>query len=66
MTQLQDTDKMPWGKHKGLIMQEVPASYLCWLWNEGKSTEVETCPVAEYINRNMNSLTKEYPNGIWT
>jgi hypothetical protein len=32
MIQLQDTDKMPWGKYKGTPMQDVPASYLHWLW----------------------------------
>ena len=32
---LTDTDPMPFGKHKGEPMQDVPASYLRWLWNDG-------------------------------
>jgi len=32
---LTDTDPMPFGKHKGELMQDVPASYLRWLWEEG-------------------------------
>jgi uncharacterized protein (DUF3820 family) len=32
---LTDLDPMPFGKHKGTIMQEVPASYLAWLKDSG-------------------------------
>ena len=31
-----DSDPMPFGKHKGIPMQDVPASYLHWLWANGK------------------------------
>lgn len=30
-----DLDLMPFGKHKGEPMQDVPAHYLRWLWTEG-------------------------------
>jgi len=30
-----DTDKMPFGKHAGKRMEDVPASYLLWLWDNG-------------------------------
>lgn len=30
-----DTDPMPFGKYKGEPMQDVPASYLAWLWRDG-------------------------------
>lgn len=30
-----DTDPMPFGKHKGEPLQDVPASYLAWLWRDG-------------------------------
>jgi uncharacterized protein (DUF3820 family) len=30
-----DLDRMPFGKHKGEPMQDVPAHYLRWLWTEG-------------------------------
>lgn len=66
MKQLQDTDPMPFGKHKGTPMQDVPASYLFWLWTEGgKEHEVKTCPVANYIDRNILALESEYPDGEW-
>jgi hypothetical protein len=53
------------GIHKGKWMQEVPASYLHWLWSSGKK-EDKTCPVANYIRENIYALKKEYPDGIWT
>lgn len=31
-----DTDPMPFGKHRGELLQDVPASYLGWLWGEIK------------------------------
>lgn len=62
--ELQDTSPMPFGKYKGEQMQDVPASYLCWLWGEKKSDHV--CPVADYIRRNLTVLEKEHPDGIWT
>ena len=37
--QLQDGDAMPFGKHRGVPMQDVPASYPHWLWANGKSTD---------------------------
>jgi len=65
MKQLEDTDIMPFGKHKGLQMQEVPASYLHWLWTNGLSKEVKTKNVADYISRRLDALKVEYTDGIW-
>jgi len=66
MKTLQDSDLMPFGKHKDKKMEKVPVSYLHWLWFEGgKKEEVKTCPVAEYIFRNNNSLKAENINLIW-
>lgn len=64
MISLEDTDVMPFGKHKGEPMQDVPARYLHWLWNEGKKDD-KTDPVADYIRRNLNALKQEYKDGIW-
>ena len=64
MTQLNDTDKMPFGKYKGELMQDVPASYLHWLWSNGKEHD-KLCPVADYIRRNKTELAQEHPDGIW-
>lgn len=62
--ELKDTDPMPWGKHKGAQMQDVPASYLHWLWTEGKKND-DRCPVADYIRRNLTVLQAEHQDGIW-
>lgn len=65
MKELKDTDKMPFGMHRGVPMQDVPAGYFHWLWTDGKKHD-KTCPVADYIRRNLDSLKKEYPDGIWS
>lgn len=62
---LTDDDPMPFGKHKGIRMSDVPARYFHWLWNNKKKQEVNTDAVAAYIHTNMTELEKEYPDGIW-
>ena len=44
-------------------MQDVPASYLHYLWSNGLSQE--SSDVANYIRENLNALKQEYTNGIW-
>lgn len=68
---LTDTDRMPMGKqHKGKPMQDVPASYMYWLWTDGGpygalKFQVKTNSVANYIHCNLGALKQEYPDGIW-
>jgi len=62
---LNDTDKMPFGQHRGTLMQDVPASYFHWLWTNGMKDDKHR-PVADYIRRNLEALKKEHPDGIWT
>ena len=62
---LDDTDKMPFGMHKGRPMSDVPASYFHYLWTSGKKDD-KVCPVADYIRRNLNALMTEHKDGIWT
>jgi len=57
---------MPWGKHKGECMQDVPASYFHYLWQNGMKHEATTNPVAAYIYANLDALKKEHPDGIWS
>lgn len=64
MNPLTDTDLMPFGKHKGLPMQDVPADYFHYLWTNGKKADLR-CPVADYIRRNLDALKKEHKDGIW-
>jgi len=65
MKQLTDTDLMPFGKHKGIPLQDVPASYLFWLWTEAGKKSDKQDPIADYIRRNLDSLKMDYPDGIW-
>lgn len=62
---LSDLSPMPFGKHKGVPMQDVPANYLHWLWANGLKDDRQS-PVAEYIRENLSALKTEYPDGIWT
>ena len=61
----EDTDLMPFGKHKGTPMQDVPADYFHWLWFNGKKDEVNTCPIAKYIKRSIPAFKIENRNLIW-
>ena len=66
MKTLSDLSPMPWGAHRGKPMQNVPASYLHWLWTKKDFMHAEDDPVADYIRRNLNGLRMEYRDGIWT
>jgi len=44
-------------------MQDVPASYLHWLWTEAGPNDGR--PVIDYIRRNLNALKMEHRDGIW-
>ncbi len=63
MTLLTDDSPMPFGKHKGVPMMKVPASYLHWWWTKADSTSHPQ--VAAYIEKNLKSLEKEHSDGIW-
>jgi len=63
---LTDEHIMPFGKYKGQKMLDVPASYLHWLWTNGKQQCPEgTDDVANYIRKNMASLKLDHRDGIW-
>lgn len=67
---LEDLDPMPLGKaHRGSPMQDVPASYLHYLWSNGLSQNRglnrDQARVREYITRNLTALKKEHKDGIW-
>ena len=61
---MRDTDPMPFGKHKGEPMQDVPAYYLHYLWQNGLKDDKKSS-VGDYIRRNLNALKEEYRDGIW-
>lgn len=61
---LQDTDVMPWGKHKGEKIANVPAAYLFWLYDQArpkapnKRTLFEK-DLVKYVDENRDVLNKE-------
>jgi uncharacterized protein (DUF3820 family) len=65
MKTLTDTDPMPFGKHRGVPLQDVPASYLHYLWTNGMKDD-RSSDVADYIRRNISGLKQELPDAIWT
>lgn len=64
MKLLTDTDPMPFGKYKGTPLQDVPASYFHWLWQEIQHDRSSN--VSDYIRRNLHALKIEYPDGLWS
>ena len=63
MKPLTDTDPFPFGKHKGKPMSDVPVDYLHWYWHK---TDRTNPAVSEYIARNMDALSLENEDLIWT
>lgn len=59
---LTDSSPMPWGKHKGTPMKDVPVDYLNWLWWQGGYSDD---PVFAYIKENLSALRKENDDLIW-
>ena len=60
---LTDTCPMPFGKHKGEPMQDVPARYFHYLWTNGVKEEKGS--VHDYIEESIHALEMDYPDGIW-
>ncbi len=52
---LYDNSPMPFGKYKGEKMENVPASYLLWLYDENKCNK----EVRDYIEDNIDVLKEE-------
>lgn len=50
-----DETPMPFGKYKGLDLEDVPASYLLWLYEEGNLLG----ELKEYIEDNMQVLEQQ-------
>jgi len=50
-----DSTPMPWGKYKGTAMEDVPADYLIWCYDNDKCSP----DVRAYIEDNMDVLNHE-------
>ncbi len=55
ISKLEDFSPMPYGKYQGKAMEDVPASYLIWLYDNGRASPA----VKKYIEDNMDVLQKE-------
>jgi uncharacterized protein (DUF3820 family) len=62
MSALTDSSPMPFGKHRGKRMEDVPASYLLWLWDDGHWQQPG--PLHEYIKESFAALMKECPDFV--
>jgi hypothetical protein len=59
---LNDTSPMPFGKHQGVEMENVPAHYLIWLHSELQEKihmTDEQLAVKAYVDDNAEVLEKE-------
>lgn len=57
---MDDNTPMPFGKHKGTALANVPASYLLWWNGENETPTTETGKALKaYILDNIKSLTAE-------
>jgi uncharacterized protein (DUF3820 family) len=59
----QDDDKMPFGKYKGILLQDVPAEYLHWWWTNTSRTDTR---LKHYIENNLEALKMEDKDKIWS
>ena len=59
--ELNDLSPMPFGKHKGEPMQDVPADYFHWCW----TTNVGGPTLRAYIKKSLSALKQETPDRIW-
>lgn len=62
MDALTDLDVMPFGKWKGTLLQDVPANYFLWLYDEGGMWANPASPIKLYIEESWNALLKDCPN----
>ena len=62
---LDDQSPMPFGKFYGVPMQDVPASYLDYLWCSGLKDDIWS-DVADCIRRNLDALKMKYKDGVWS
>lgn len=60
MPKFTDQDKMPFGKFKGLALNDVDAGYLLWLYDEMKDND-DKIKLFIYIHENRKALEAEAP-----
>lgn len=58
----EDTDIITFGKFKGKMLQDVPASYLHW-WVH--NTNRDDFKLLNYIKNSLSALKEETPDLVW-
>ena len=54
------TPEMPFGKHKGKLLSQVPPDYLLWLYNDSQLKGTNLDPIIKaYIEANLEALHEE-------
>jgi hypothetical protein len=61
---LTDDSPMPFGKHKGELLVDIPADYFHWLWTEGGMSKQDS-PIANYIRASLPALRLERQDLLW-
>lgn len=54
---LTDKSEMPFGKHKGVSMVNIPCDYLLWLYKDGEMTRGN---VRDYIEENLQAIKQNW------
>ena len=55
-----ESTKIHFGKHKGMDLEDVPASYLLWLY---ENEIVKDGVVFDYIIKNLDGIKKQIEDG---
>lgn len=59
-----DLTVMPFGKYEGTILQDIPASYLHYLWTNGLSGDRNNL-LHQYVVKNLDALKMEDTDLLW-
>ena len=61
--EMTDESQMKFGKHKGKMLKDVPASYFLWLWDNGLYAKTGD-PLHHYMKEALSTFETEYPDYI--
>ena len=57
MNDWNDNTVMPWGKHQGVQLKDIPDSYLHFMWQKYESGEYETHEkFKNYLDENIDAI----------